>query len=192
MSFTCFDKFGAALELLSEEDRALVSKAIMEYGLLGLEPELPYHLGWAWPLIREPIDQSLEAQANGRKGGRPKKGVVSRNENPPFENSKTPPFETDKGGVIENTKAHTIPNHTKPYQTNPQEGRFKKPSVGEVREYITAKGWEDFAEEFIAHYESNGWKVGRNPMKNWKAACVTWKKRRTPQEVKPHDEYSDL
>ena len=29
-------------------------------------------------------------------------------------------------------------------------------------------------ELFINHYESNGWKVGKNPMKDWKAAVRTW------------------
>jgi len=30
--------------------------------------------------------------------------------------------------------------------------------------------------KFFNHYESNGWKVGRNPMKNWKAAVITWER----------------
>jgi hypothetical protein len=29
-------------------------------------------------------------------------------------------------------------------------------------------------ERFLSHYESNGWRVGRNPMKNWKHAVITW------------------
>jgi len=31
-------------------------------------------------------------------------------------------------------------------------------------------------EKFLDHYESNGWKVGRNPMKDWKAAVRTWER----------------
>ena len=54
--------------------------------------------------------------------------------------------------------------------------RFKKPSLEEVQQYITEKGYDIDAETFIAHYESNGWKVGRNNMKSWKSACVTWSK----------------
>jgi len=30
------------------------------------------------------------------------------------------------------------------------------------------------AEKFFNYYESNGWKVGKNPMKNWKAAANNW------------------
>jgi len=32
------------------------------------------------------------------------------------------------------------------------------------------------AEQFIAHYESNGWKVGRTAMKDWRGAVRTWEK----------------
>ena len=48
------------------------------------------------------------------------------------------------------------------------------PDVAEVKAYIIEKGYHFSAESFVAHYESNGWKVGKNPMKSWKAACVTW------------------
>ena len=50
----------------------------------------------------------------------------------------------------------------------------KHPTVEEVQEYIKEKGYHFSAESFVAHYESNGWRVGKNPMKNWKAACRTW------------------
>ena len=51
---------------------------------------------------------------------------------------------------------------------------YMHPTVEEVQEYITEKGYHFSAEDFVAFYESNGWKVGRNPMKSWKAACRTW------------------
>lgn len=56
--------------------------------------------------------------------------------------------------------------------------RFTKPTVEEVAEYIAEKGYSFDAESFVAHYESNGWKVGKNPMKSWRSACVTWEKNR--------------
>ena len=55
---------------------------------------------------------------------------------------------------------------------------FTPPSQEEVDQYINAKGYHFTADEFVSFYESNGWKVGRNPMKNWKAACTTWENRR--------------
>ena len=56
--------------------------------------------------------------------------------------------------------------------------RFIKPSVEEVRAYCIERGNGIDAEQFVAHYEANGWKVGKNPMKNWKAAVVYWETNR--------------
>lgn len=52
--------------------------------------------------------------------------------------------------------------------------RFNKPSLQDVQEYINDKGYHFSAEDFINHYEAVGWKVGKSPMKDWKACCRTW------------------
>ena len=54
--------------------------------------------------------------------------------------------------------------------------RFRPPTLEEVKRHILEKGIEIDAEKFVAYYESNGWMVGRNKMKNWKSAIVTWQK----------------
>lgn len=55
---------------------------------------------------------------------------------------------------------------------------FEKPSVEEVKAYAISKGYSNFdAEHFWNYYESNGWRVGKSPMKSWKSAVVTWTKR---------------
>lgn len=55
---------------------------------------------------------------------------------------------------------------------------FQKPTVVEIYDYACERlSNEDalkFTEKFHAHYEANGWKVGRNPMKDWKAAVRKW------------------
>jgi len=45
-----------------------------------------------------------------------------------------------------------------------------------VQAYIDEKGYSVNAERWMSHYESNGWKVGRNKMVNWKSAVTTWAK----------------
>lgn len=52
--------------------------------------------------------------------------------------------------------------------------RFVKPTVDQVRSYSLEIGNAIDAEKFMNHYESNGWKVGRNPMKDWKATVRKW------------------
>ena len=55
--------------------------------------------------------------------------------------------------------------------------RFIPPTVEEVRAYCLERGNNVDPEKFVAFYTSNGWKVGKNPMKNWKAAVITWEKK---------------
>jgi hypothetical protein len=57
-----------------------------------------------------------------------------------------------------------------------------RPTVEEVSEYCVAKGYTFSPEHFHAYYESNGWKVGKNPMKSWKAACKTWQSKESKHE----------
>ena len=60
---------------------------------------------------------------------------------------------------------------------NTKRKNFIPPTVDEVKEYLDSVGSQVDAESFVAHYESNGWMVGKNKMKSWKAAIVTWEKR---------------
>ena len=66
-------------------------------------------------------------------------------------------------------------------------GRMTRPAVEEVRQYCREKGYTFDPEAFIAFYESNGWKVGKNPMKSWHHACTTWQAREKdkPQNKPP-------
>ena len=54
---------------------------------------------------------------------------------------------------------------------------MKRPTLDEVRAKIMEKGYSVDAEAFWNYYESNGWKVGKNPMKKWESALVTWQKK---------------
>lgn len=56
--------------------------------------------------------------------------------------------------------------------------RFVKPTVDEVANYCTQNSYDINAQGFIDYYESQGWKVGKNPMKDWKACIRTWVKRK--------------
>lgn len=58
-----------------------------------------------------------------------------------------------------------------------KEGRFTPPTLSEVQAYIEEKGYHVDADSFIDFYASKGWMVGKNKMKDWKAAVRTWEKR---------------
>lgn len=58
---------------------------------------------------------------------------------------------------------------------------FKKPTLEEVQAYCQERKNSIDAQRFIDYYESNGWHVGRNPMKDWKASVRNWERRQAPQ-----------
>ena len=58
--------------------------------------------------------------------------------------------------------------------------RFTPPSEDEVNAYCKEKGYTVNADRFIAFYESKGWMVGKNKMKDWKAAVRGWATKDAP------------
>ena len=59
----------------------------------------------------------------------------------------------------------------------PKQKRFVPPTVEEVAAYCNERGNGIDAESFVAFYESKGWFVGKNKMKDWRQAVVTWERR---------------
>lgn len=58
-----------------------------------------------------------------------------------------------------------------------KEKRFIKPTVEEVKAYCLERNNNIDPESFIDFYESKGWKIGKDQMKDWKAAVRTWERR---------------
>lgn len=56
--------------------------------------------------------------------------------------------------------------------------RFIPPSVEEVEQYCLERSNNIDAQSFIDFYESKGWMIGKNKMKDWKAAVRTWERSR--------------
>ena len=54
--------------------------------------------------------------------------------------------------------------------------RFAPPTLEEVRAYCEERGNNVDPDRFIDYYTSNGWRVGKNPMKDWKAAVRSWER----------------
>ena len=65
--------------------------------------------------------------------------------------------------------------------------RFTKPTVREIREFCIERGNGVDPLRFFDFYEAKGWRVGNQPMKDWKAAVRTWESR---ESAKPRDQAS--
>jgi hypothetical protein len=69
-------------------------------------------------------------------------------------------------------------------KNNTGANKFAKPTIEEVKNYCTERKNKIDPSKFLNYYESNGWKVGRNPMKNWKAAIRTWEQTQLSTQVR--------
>lgn len=68
--------------------------------------------------------------------------------------------------------------------------RFTPPTVSDVRAYCAERGNNVDAQRFVDFYTSNGWLVGKNHMKDWKAAVRTWEQRNGKKDdEKPRSAY---
>lgn len=78
----------------------------------------------------------------------------------------------------------TLPNNKEDNKNNIlYTNRFQKPTIEEIKAYCEKRNNSVDPEQFFNFYESKGWKVGNQPMKNWQSAVITWERRNNkPQE----------
>ena len=67
-----------------------------------------------------------------------------------------------------------LKNHNQNVNNESKSKRFVKPTLDEVKQYCTERKNNIDAERFINYYEANGWKIGKNAIKDWKACVRTW------------------
>jgi len=79
-------------------------------------------------------------------------------------------------GIMQDKNRIDIRKEERERPAQAQARKFTPPSVEEIQEYCKEKQYSIDAELFVAHYNSNGWKVGSQPMKSWKDAITTWRK----------------
>lgn len=118
---------------------------------------------------------------NGLKGGNP--NFKAGQPNPYYHREED--NRTDITDITENVEKITEDNpkvkeskgkENKPIKKTPKgdKRKFTPPTVDEVKAYAQSKGYSIDPERFCDYYISNGWKVGRNPMKDWQATVRQW------------------
>ena len=64
-----------------------------------------------------------------------------------------------------------------PDNNDDNDNKFIRPTLQEVKDYCQERANNVDPEQFIDYYQANGWKVGKNPMKDWKASVRTWERK---------------
>ena len=96
-------------------------------------------------------------------------------------------FTDGKETLLERSKNFTeTGKKTLPNNNTNNKNTFIRPTAEQINEYSNEIGFTLDGSQFIDHYEARGWLIGKNPMKDWKAAVRTWKRNSnqfTPQQT---------
>ena len=182
--FICHDDYYNRIQRLTDEEVGHLFRQLMLYhaGRYDEMEDFVGSEGIAFDFIASDIDRMEEKQTatsetnriNGSKGGRPKKQnkpeETEENPNKPNETEENPTKaykdkDKDKDKVIKESVREKEPPK-----------RFTPPTRDEVQAYCTERGNNVDVDRFVDFYTAKGWMVGRNPMKDWKAAVRTWEK----------------
>lgn len=162
-----------ALHPLPDEQRLKMYDAIFDFAFAGREPEgLEPILNGYFLLLKPNIQSSIRhykcSVENGEKGGRPSNGnKPGKNPEETQEKPSRNPAETQEKPSGNREKDMDMEKDMEKHSRS----RFVPPTLEEVAAYVQERGSNVDPQGFIDFYTANGWMVGKNPMKDWKAAC---------------------
>lgn len=171
-----------AMDELTDEEFGQFIRAYADYVENGIEPGFPDRsMRMMWKTIKS-FDEanqhkySLTVEARreaGRKGAEKRWNQDSKTMDANGKNSKC----HNANGKNSLYKSDSVSDKKENIEKKNGDAikRFKAPTIEQAKEYFADKGYmESEAERFVDHFTANGWKVGKSPMKDWKAAARNW------------------
>jgi len=171
-SFIFYRSFYQSAKKLPKEDKAELFDAICAYALDSELVELSVVPEAIFTVIRPNLDANRRKWENGCKEKKKPSEVEAKEEQ---EISKTEA--NDKQTISKpegNVDVNVNVNEECKLKSKSESKRFTPPTLEEVKNYCQERNNSVNPEKWIAHYQSNGWKVGKNSMRDWKAAVRTW------------------
>ena len=155
---------------LGDGEAGRLLKALIAYAKRGEEPALTGAGRSAWAFLKVQVDannDSYDAKVSkcreAGKASAAKRQQVSTDVN-------------ERQQTSTNKNKNNNKNKNKNNNDIGSKGRFAPPTLEEVRAYCQERMNTVDPERFFDYYTSNGWKVGKNPMKDWKAAVRSWER----------------
>ena len=175
-----YRSFYEAIKELDADTQAQVYSAIFEYALNFNQVEVKGVAKTVFTLIKPQLDANLKRYENGTKAK--VKQTESKTEAKPKQDRSKVEANVN---VNDNVNVNANENVNQNQNDNVSRSRFRAPTYDEIFDFMKMKNglagniWPDAkviseAKAFFNHYESNGWMVGKNKMKNWEAAVRNW------------------
>lgn len=187
---------------LTDEEAGQLFKALFKYARTGDAVEdLDRIVSQTFKPMRRRMDYDAE-QYNKVKEARSQAGRTGASKR--WEDSKA--IANDNNGIAKDSKViandnknavtvtdtDTVIKEISPKGDTKKSSRFSPPTIQEVQAYALEMGYTSFgAERFVDFYKSKGWMVGKNKMKDWKAAVRNWaKNERAAPKIDPKKEFA--
>lgn len=165
------------IEMISDEIAGQVIKAAFDYAINGI---LPNNADLGFRMVFSDIKDDIDAdslnynerceknrQAIQKRWDEYKRIQTNTNEYECKKND-TKHTNNDSDSDSDINKKEIISKDIKKKQV------FQTPTMDEISAYIREKGYQVDAERFYDFYSAKGWMIGRNKMKDWRAAVRTW------------------
>lgn len=179
-----FDSYVDAGQQLGQRDKEQFYTALLEFAAYGTEPRLKGPALAVFTAIRPSLELSKQRASSGRKGGRRKAeadGDLAAKQNA-SKGRANAEASTEANGQAKGKSKSKKEEEPPIGGSKKAPARFEKPTVSQVAGYAAGIGSPSFdAARFVDYYESNGWKVGRSPMRDWEAAVRNWARKDAPQ-----------
>jgi hypothetical protein len=78
--------------------------------------------------------------------------------------------------LVFNSVSNSVKDNSVVRSSSQQKVSSARPTIEEVTQYCQERHNAVDPQKWFDHYSANGWKVGRNPMKDWRAAVRTWER----------------
>lgn len=174
--FICHDSYLSKISKLTDEEVGRLFRALMTYHSTGEIVDVDGRESIAFDFIKDDIDRADEKYKEKCETNRRNRLMASVNEG---QQTLTNVNEREQPST------NVLNNKNKNKNRNKENNRFIPPTPEQVAEYCRERGNNVNADRFCAFYASKGWKVGNQPMKDWKAAVITWEKRDAAAPAKP-------
>lgn len=178
--FCCYNDYLTKTRNLSDGELGRLFRALMTYSTTGEKTQLNGREEMAFDFISIDIDTAKERynakcaklKANGEAANATKCQQM-------------PPDAPQEKRKKKNNNPLTPLQGEEGVQSS---SRFVPPTPEEVNAYCQERNNGIDGSEFVDFYTSKGWKVGKNPMKDWKAAVRTWERSRKQSAPQPKTE----
>ena len=169
-----FTDFLEVAEGLSDGALARLFRAMLRYALDGTEPQMKSSERALWTVARQNIDRETAAYESKVKHLQRGRSSVSKTTRSVSEEDKDKEKEKDKDKDKDNERESrgAAPPVTPAAAVAAR--THTVPSLSEVESYCRERGNQVNPQRFMDFYTANGWRVGKNPMKDWKAAVRSW------------------